>query len=167
VKLKRLKHFFFFLMPFLWAFLLVCVSFSPVRLWLNYHQNLPLVLIVIFYYALFNYKKLNVLVVFLLGLFADFLSMGALGLNAFIYVLMFFMANLLQPYIQNFSFKYLWLFFCVLMLITDIAWAWLGRLTTGIWVSPSFWFVQYVFTCLCYPIITWFTAKLNYYIRGS
>ena len=165
MKKKYLKHYLFFLMPFLWALMWICLSFSPVRLWQNYHQTLPLVLIVIFYYALFDYRRFNIFIVFILGLLADFLSFGSVGLNCFIYALIFFMANLLQPYIQNFSFRYLWLFFCALMLITDIIWAWLGRLTTGIWVSASFWFVQYLFTCLCYPMITWITAKLNCYTK--
>ena len=74
-------------MPFLWALMWVCISFSPIRLWQNYHQALPLVLIVIFYYALFDYRRLNVFMVFILGLLTDFLSFGSIGLNCFIYVL--------------------------------------------------------------------------------
>ena len=161
MKKSLFKTFLYYVFPFLWAFLFVCGNFIPERLFQNFHQSLPLVLIVIFYFALFSPERLNVLLVFILGLFADLLSFSVLGLNTFIFVGMFFMANLLQSYIYGFSFKNLWIVFCSLMLITDVVWAWLARLSTGVWVSASFWLVQYVFMCLSYPIVIWITGKLN------
>ena len=146
MKVHFLKTFLFYLSPFLWALFWVMSGLMPERLFQSFHQSLPLVLIVIFYFALFSPNRLNVLCVFLLGLLADLLSSGIMGLNAFIFVGMFFMANMFQSYIQEISFKQLWGIFCGLMLITDIIWAWLARLAIGVWVSPSFWFVQYVFT---------------------
>ena len=165
MKEKLLKTILYYIFPFLWAFGFVCGSFIPERLFQNFHQVLPLVLIVIFYYAIFSPRRLNVFMVFILGLLADLLSSSVLGLNAFIYVAMFFMANLLQAYVCTFSFKQLWIVFCILMFICDVICAWLARLSTGVWVSASFWLVQYVFICLCYPVVLWITGKLNHYLK--
>jgi len=99
--------------------------------------------------------------IFLLGILSDLISVGAFGLNTFIFVWFFFWTNFLKNYIQKLSFNYLWGIFSLLMLLTDVIWAWLGRIAVGVWVSPSFWFVQYIFVCLCYPFIFWITAKLN------
>ncbi len=165
MKVNLLKTVLYYLFPFLWALLFVCACFVPERLFRNFHQFLPLVLIIIFYFALFSSKRLNVIAVFILGILADFLSPSIFGLNSFIFVGMFFMSNLLQPYIYAFSFKNLWCVFCGLMLLCDILWAWFTHLFTGVWVSASFWLVQYVFVCLFYPIIIWITGKLNHLIK--
>ena len=167
MKKRLFKTILYYVFPFLWALLFVCGAFIPERLFQNFHQALPLTLIVIFYYAVFSPQRLNVVLVFILGLLADLLSFSTLGLNAFIFVGMFFMANLLQAYIYSFSFKHLWFVFCSLMLLCDIVWAWLARLSTGVWVSASFWLVQYIFMCLCYPVIIWITGKLNHYIKEA
>ncbi len=166
MKTKLLKNFLYYFFPILWAILFVCIGVIPTRLFQNFHQNIPFILVVIFYFALFGSNRLNVLIVFGLGLLTDFLSPSAiLGLNAFIYVIMFFMAQLFKSYLYNLSFCHLWIIFCILMLFVDIVWVWLARFTTNLWVTPSFWFVQYLFTCMFYPIIVWITAKLNLYTK--
>ena len=165
MKKELFKTILYYLFPFLWAFIFVCASFIPERLFQNFHQTLPFVLIVIFYFAVFSAYRLNVFLVFILGLLADLLSFSVLGLNTFIFIGTFFISNLLQPYLYSFSFKHLWFVFACLMLLCDIAWAWLARLSTGVWVSSSFWFVQYVFMCLFYPVIFWITGKLDRYTK--
>lgn len=164
---KLLKPILHYIFPFLWAFLFVCGGFIPERLFQNFHQSLPLSLIIVFYYAIFSPQRLNVFWIFFLGLLADLLSCSVLGLNTFIFVGMFFMANLLQAYIYTFSFKHLWCVFCFLMLVCDVVWAWLARLSTGVWVSASFWLVQYVFMCMFYPVIIWLTGKLDSCLKDA
>ena len=154
------------IIPFLWAFVLVALHLSPERLWQNFHQSLPLVLIVIFYFGIFKSRRFNIFLIFVLGLITDFLSTTPFGLNTFIYTLMFLLADIISPYVCDFSFKHLWLVFMCVMLLIDIVLAWFGRIMTGFWVSSTFWFVQYLFMCLCYPIIVWITAKLNLFSRG-
>ena len=140
---------------------LILLGQIPLSLFPYYHQSFPFVVGLIFYFAIFNPKVLNVFFVFLLGLLTDLITSVPLGFNAFGYVFIFFTANLFQSYLINMAFCQLWLVFGVLFLCTDILGAFLFFLISGVWVSPGFWFVQYIFMCLFYPFICRLSGFLN------
>ena len=146
------KKIFFMSSPFLLGLCLIFFSQTPVSLMPYYHQSFPFVVSLIFYFAVFNPKVLNVFLVFLLGIIMDSITSVPLGFNAFGFVFVFFMANLFQSYLQNMTFKELWFCFAMIFFFTDVLWAFLFFLISGIWVSTSFWAVQYVFTSLSYPL---------------
>ena len=148
-------------LPFLFGLFLVCLNQIPFSFMPYYHQSFPFVVCVIFYFAVFNPKVLNVFLVFLLGLISDAVTSVPLGFNAFGYVFLFFIANLFQSYLVNMIFWQLWLVFCILFFCTDVIWAFLFFLISGIWVSTGFWFVQYLFVCLFYPLFCYFSGFLN------
>lgn len=156
-----LKKFFWLSSPFLLGLFLIFFSQVPTSLMPYYHQSFPFVLGIIFYFSIFNPKVLNVFLVFLLGLITDMLTSLPLGFYAFGYVSMFFMASLLQSYLINMVFIQLWLAFCLFFFCVDVIWAFLFFLISGIWVSTGFWFVQFLFVCLFYPLFCRFSGFLN------
>ena len=147
--------------PFLLGLFLILLSLVPVAFMPYYHQSFPFVLGIIFYFAVFNPKVLNVFLVFFLGLMMDTMTVLPLGFNAFGYVFIFFIANLFQSYLINMVFVQLWLVFCLLFFCTDVIWAFLFFLISGIWVSTGFWFVQFLFVCLSYPLFCRLSGFLN------
>ena len=147
--------------PFLLGLLLIFFNQIPFHLMPYYHQSFPFVCCVIFYFAVFNPKVLNVFLVFLLGLISDAITSVPFGFNTFGYVFLFFIANLFQSYLINMVFWQLWCVFAILFFCTDIIWAFLFFLISGIWVSTGFWFVQYLFVCLFYPLFCYVLGILN------
>ena len=147
--------------PFLLGLFLVLLSQAPLAFMPYYHQSFPFVTGVIFYFAVFNPKALNVYFVFLLGLLMDMLTTLPLGFYAFGYVFIFFMANLFRSYLINMIFVHLWFVFSVLFFCTDVIWAFLFFVISKIWVSTSFWSVQYLFVCLFYPLLCALSGFLN------
>jgi len=147
--------------PFFLGLFLILLGQIPTSLMPYYHQSFPFVVGVIFYFAVFNPKVLNVFLVFLLGLLMDLLTTLPLGFYAFGFVFMFFMATLFQSYLINMVFKQLWIVFGLFFFCTDVLWAFLFFLISGTWVSTGFWFVQYIFVCLTYPFFCRLSGFLN------
>lgn len=160
-----LKKIFLFVSPFLLGMFLILLSKIPFSFLPYYHQSFPFVLTLIFYFAVFNPSFLNVFCVFILGLLADFISSVPVGFNTFIYVFFFFVANFLRPYFFSMFFYQLWIIFALLLLCSDVIWAFLFFMISGVWVSTGFWFVQYIFTLLSYPIFCYFYGFLNRKIK--
>ena len=79
--------------------------------------------------------------------------------------LFFFASNLIRSYLFRLPFLQLWAVFAVLFLLTDIVWSWLFKMVSGMWVSASFWFVQYLIVCLIYPFFMWLTGHVNQRIK--
>lgn len=156
-----LKKTFYFSLPFLMGLFLILIGQIPFSLFPYYHQAFPFVAGIIFYFAIFNPKVLNVFLIFLLGLLTDIVTSLPLGFYAFGYVFIFFMANLFQSYLINMVFLQLWFVFCILFFCTDVIWTFLFFLISGVWVSTGFWFVQFLFMCLFYPLICRLSGFLN------
>ena len=132
------KRIFWKFIPFLLGVFFVLFAQVPFSLMPYYHQSFPFVLGMIFYFAIFNPKALNVFLVFLLGIFQDLITSVPLGFNALGFVFVFFMANLFQSYLVNMIFVHLWCVFSVLFFCTDVIWAFLFFLISGTWVSTGF-----------------------------
>ena len=162
---RFLKKSFFLSLPFLLAFLCVLLGQSSFSFMPYYHQAFPFVLAIIFYFAIFNPIVMNVFFVFLLGLISDSLSALPLGFSSFVYVFVFFIANLFRSYLFLMPFYQLWIVYAVLLLCSDIIWAFLFFMISGVWVSAGFWFVQYLLTVLLYPVFCWICGLLNKKIK--
>lgn len=147
--------------PFLLGMLMVLLSQVPVSLISYYHQSFPFVTGLIFYFSVFNPKVLNVFFVFLLGIMMDMLTTLPLGFYAFGFVFIYFIGNLFQSYLLEMFFKQLWIVFSILFFCTDVIWAFLFFLSSGIWVSTGFWLVQFVFVVLSYPLFCKLYGFLN------
>ena len=122
------------ILPFLLGLIFILFSQIPFSLFPHYHQSLPLVVGIIFYFSIFNPRLLNVFCVFGLGFISDVITSVPLGFNIFGYVFIFFISNLFYSYLIDMNFKQLWFVFCLLFLCTDVIWAFLFFLISGIWV---------------------------------
>ena len=159
--LHAFKKAFLFSSPFLLGLLLILFSQIPNSLMPYYHQSFPFVICIIFYFAIFNPKVLNIFFVFLLGLIMDMLTTLPLGFYAFGFVFLFFMTTLFQSYLINMVFKQLWVVFSLFFFCSVVIWAFLFFLVSGTLVSTGFWFVQYLFICLSYPFFCRLSGFLN------
>ena len=151
--------------PFLLGLFCVLLGQRPFSLLPYFHQSVPFVRGILFYFSVFNPKALNIFLVFLLGLITDMICSVPLGFYSFGYVFIFFVANFFQSYLLNMIFAQLWIVFSLLVFFTDVLWAFLFFLISGIWVSTGFWFVQCLFVCLSYPVICRLCGFLNRKIR--
>ncbi|MBR6231696.1 MAG: hypothetical protein IKQ99_01190 [Alphaproteobacteria bacterium] len=163
--LLALKKMFWMSAPFLMGLFLILFSLVPINLLPYYHQSFPFVVTLIFYFSIFNPKVLNVFLVFLLGIINDMMTSLPLGFYAFGFVLIFFSISMLRSYLIDMVFTQLWIMFCLIFFCTDVIWAFLFFLISGIWVSTGFWFVQYLFVCLFFPFFCRFSGYLNHKIQ--
>lgn len=155
----------FFSLPFLFGLFCVFLGNIPISFLPYYHQALPLILGVVFYFSIFNPLFLNAILVFILGLISDSLSALPMGVSSFIYIYVFFIGNFFRPYFYPMVFSQLWLVFALVLFSADIIWSFLFFLISGVWVSSGFWFVQYLFTLLLYPVICRICGFLNKKIK--
>ena len=164
-KLFFLKKVFWLSVPFLMGLFFILLSQIPVNLVPYYHQSFPFVVSLVFYFAIFNKKVLNVFLIFLLGIVNDMLTSLPIGFYAFGFVFIFFLVNLFRSYLVSMVFTQLWVMFCFIFFCVDVIWAFLFFLISGIWVSTGFWFVQYLFVCLFFPLFCRFFGFLNHKIQ--
>lgn len=147
--------------PTIISLLLVLFSLATFSLMPIYHTELPIVLIVIFCFAVFNPTLLNGICVFFIGLFADLLMAGPFGLQAFIYVLLFFIANLNRRFLLILSFKYLWLAFAFILAVIYLIWYLMFSLVIFNFLSAQPFILQYLVLVLIYPAVSWCCGWLN------
>ena len=142
-------------------FSVIPFSFSPTT-----KIYVPLVLIVIYYFAIFRPSVLNVITVFFLGILTDLLLSVPFGLNAFFFVLVFFIANLGRSFLLDMSFNGLWISFAALMFAVDLLWYLFSCLISGEWLFLSPFILQYILLVLFCPLIIsfccWLNIKLGY-----
>jgi len=155
------KKMFWISAPFLLGVLMVLFNQIPTSLMPYYHQSFPFVTGLIFYFGIFNPRILNIFLVFLLGLLMDAITTLPFGFYAFGFVFIYFMVSLFQSYLLEMVFSQLWLMYSVLFFCTDVIWAFLFFLSSGIWVSSGFWFVQFILVVLTYPLFCRIYGFLN------
>ncbi len=147
--------------PFLLGILMILLGQIPFSLMPYYHQSFPFVVGLIFYFGIFNPHVLNIFFVFLLGLMMDIITTLPLGFYSFGFVFIYFMVSLFQSYLLEMIFTQTWFIFGLLFFCTDVLWAFLFFLISNAWVSTGFWFVQFVFVVLTYPLFCRFYGRLN------
>ncbi len=152
--------------PAIVAFLFVLFSVLPLSFSPTTKIYLPLVFIIIYYFAVFRPSVLNVITVFFLGILTDLLLHAPFGLNAFFFVLVFFAANLGRSFLQEMSFNGLWISFSVLMLIIYILWYFVSCLIAKEWLTLPVFVFEYILLVLFCPLIMsfccWLNIKLGY-----
>lgn len=122
---------------------------------------ISLIICFVFYFTVFNPKKMNVFFVFLLGFFADFFMMYPLGFHAICLTLTSFVAGFFRRTISHLSFNGQWSVFLALFLGVLILMALLSNLV----LSRSLLFSDFLFNLivmvLCYPFIARMAAFVN------
>ena len=138
----------------------ITFSFAPF-----YRTPILFVLTVIFYFAVFRPIVLNVILVFLLGVFADLIGNSMFGLNAFFFVLMFFVSNLNRRFILTLNFIDSWLIFALILGVLQLLW-WLLFSMLNLMIAPVMPMVfHYMVLVLTYPLImricSWVDLKIG------
>lgn len=164
---KSLIKFVKSLMPTMICLVLVLAGIMPFSLLPFYTVPLPLVLVVIYYFAVFHPSALNCISVFFIGVFADLLTDSPFGLQAFSYVLLFFLANLNRRFLLSLNFAGLWTAFGVILAGTYLLWYLLFSLATLSWLNSDSLVFQYMTLVLIYPIISWVCGWFNMKIFGD
>lgn len=161
---KSLTHYFYrarFALPILVSLFFVLLDIMPYAFIPFYQVPLPLVLIVIFYFAVFRPRLLNGIAAFGIGIFADLLISSPFGLQAFIYVLMFFIANLNAKFLHTLEFKGLWVAFALILMVVYVCWYLLFSLASLTLLNIMPLVFQYMVIVLFYPLISWGCGWLN------
>lgn len=161
MKLLQAFSSFRFALPFIFGLLLVSVGIVPFSIVSFYRVQIPFVLVFIFYFAVFRPRLLNGALVFLLGVYADLITQSPLGVQPFIYVLLFFVANLNHRILSGLSFNQLWGAFLFIAGVLHAAWYGLFSLLSLSLIAPFFMVIQYLFLGLSYPLLMGFAAWLD------
>ncbi len=148
-------------LPFLLALffiLLKSLSFDVFGFSQSYLSNLWGV---IFYFAVFNAKLLNIVMVFCLGVFADFLLSVPFGLSPVVYCTIFLIGQLNRGQIIIQSFKKQWLTYSVIsgfLFVVGLL------LLKGLYNHiPHLYYLltEYVSLIICYPLIAGICGYVN------
>ncbi|MDD4519810.1 MAG: rod shape-determining protein MreD [Alphaproteobacteria bacterium] len=100
-------------MPFFFAFLIGFISFFPTAVSLTSVVRPPLIMICVFYFAIYTPNLLSIGKVFLLGFFLDLLSFGPLGIETVTLVFLYALTFSQRKYLFAFSFPLLWFIFSI------------------------------------------------------
>ena len=136
------------LAPCLICLILIFLSQTPDSRFLF----VPLVYIPIFYFAVFRPGLLNAYLLFFLGLLADTLTQTPFGLFSLLFVLMFFVARLNHLFLQELSFRNLWIFFVVLSGFMLLIQFFIFVLSESAVVHTKFLFQQFTVLALYFPL---------------
>lgn len=154
------------LAPFL---LLLTIAFFESALLFSFHKSYPLVSIVfgfVFYFRIFNPDKLNLVLVFLLGVFVDFLMAYPLGFEAIAFLMGAFLVGLNREMLVHLSFMKQWLAFSLILLCVML----INQLVLALFLERGVAFLSFMWDFfglfLCYPFIAKGTAFINQKIGG-
>lgn len=159
--MSKVLSVFKYALPTLLCMLFVIFNVMPFSLNPYYRMPIPFVLSVIFYYGVFHPAVLNVICVFLIGIFADILMSTPFGLHTFFYVLTFFVANLNRRYFLTLNFADFWLAYTLVSAAVLLLF-YLFFAVISLSVPPFMPIIfQYNILVLTYPVMAWVCGWLN------
>lgn len=155
------KKYFSYFVPF---FVMLFFAFFEAVFFVQGNKDIFLISLLTcftFYFSVFNPKRLNILFIFVIGVFSDMLLFFPLGFQSFILCLMAFFAYLFKRSLLSLSFKGQWAVFCGVLLVVSLSGLSLLYLTQSKSVSFLLFFVNYLTIVLSYPFIASFCAFIN------
>lgn len=155
------------MIPIFVCLTLVLLGVMPYSLLPFYTVPLPFVLVAIYYFAIFHPSALNGICVFFIGIFADLLTDSPFGLQAFSYVLLFFIANLHRRFLVSLTFVGLWAAFGVILFCTYLLWYLLFSLISLTLLNTDALIFQYLTLVIMYPILSWVCGWFNLKLFGD
>lgn len=147
-------------------FLIICnfatVSFNPYN-----RVPIPFILSVIFYFSIFYPSVLNVVIVFCLGLLSDLLIGPIIGIHTFIFVLLFFVANLNRRYIISLKFNDYLKSYALILGGVYIVWYMVGCLAVQSFLPLMPILFQYIILVCSYPLFAKVCTKIHMKLGSS
>jgi rod shape-determining protein MreD len=154
-------------LPFIIIFFLI-VFLSIPHNFLNFGVYTPeYIIILIFYFLLFDPKTLPYYLLIILGLEYDLIMKYPLGLNILLFLVINYSLNLQRKYLTSKNFLTIWLFFAlnfIVIMILKILFLEISYDLSIIGNYHSFIFKTY-FTILLYPIIQYLLDYIRYKIK--
>lgn len=135
------------------------------------HLILPakpsLVLITIFYFSIIEQTRLPIPVLFVLGLFEDFLSFNMVGISSLSYVMVAMIASSNRRTLFKQKFLVIWFAFIITILLAKI----MGIIAINIYSQMDYFkianFYDVIITALIYPTLHAFYTKYLQAFRGE
>lgn len=150
--------------PFLLTMLAIIVEIAPVRFSYLSFIRPQISLIFVFLATVYFPESLGYFKVFFLGLLSDFLGFSLLGLNAFLFLLMYVLLSKYKNYLTNRSFVFVFFIFILFSLVETFIKALLIAIENNSF-PPIFQVVMsYLLLLTFYPIAVYFCGKLNMYL---
>lgn len=156
------KHHFTYFLPFL---VMLLFAFIEAVFFVQGHKENFLISILVcftFYFSVFNPRNLNILFVFLAGLFSDLLLFFPLGFQSFVLCLTAFFACFYSRSILLLSFKGQWAVFGLVFSAVFLMSVLLLHVCLNKSISVFAFFVNYISVLLAYPFIAAFSAYINH-----
>ena len=155
------KKCFPFLFVFLTAILLSLCEASVSIVFAKYFFLVSTLVCFVFYFSVFNPHVLNVVVIFILGLFLDFLLYYPFGFQSIVLLLTSFFARFYRRSIVSLSFCGQWIVFLLVLSVVYLFVEILLFTVSEKSVSVMQFFVNYIFLCVLYPFISCLCAFIN------
>ena len=140
--------------PFLFSFFLLIVGMLPWRVAFLSHFAVPVVYASLFFWTVFCLELLPPFSVFLLGVFADLLTISPLGYYTFLFLLFYWGVLLERRFFVGRSFLFLWGAFCTFVCPLIILQWLLACLLNLSWLSFWFFFGQGILLMAFYPFVS-------------
>ena len=115
----------------------------------------------VFYFSVFNPAKLNLVFVFLLGIFSDFFMAYPLGFQSFALLIGSFLAGFNRRIIVHLSFQKQWFIFMLILLGVYLINLLFLRIFLERTISLFDFIIGFTFISLMYPFLAKFAAVIN------
>ncbi len=159
--MSKVRKAFFLSLPFLISVLALIIGILPFSWFAVSLLHVPVVFGIIYYFTIFRPNVLNVFLVFILGIFADLVMHMPLGLQPLLFITLLFTTALNRRFLAGQEFDGQWLgFMMIFFLIMFMRYIAVGVLLGQI-PDVSFFFWEYVFVSLCYPLTALLCGYLN------
>ncbi len=149
--MNKIKKAIFLSSPFLISVIALIVGILPFQWFPAAIFHIPIVFGIIYYFTIFKPAALNVLAVFILGLFADLIMHTPLGIQPLLFMSLLFATALNRRFLAAQQFDGQWVGFMMIFLLIML----LRYIVSGLLMAKvpdvSFFFWEYVFVALCYP----------------
>ncbi len=159
--MNSIQKAFFLSLPFFISVLALIIGILPFNSLPTTTFHIPVVFGIIYYFTIFRPGVLNVFWVFVLGVLADLLMHVPLGVHPLLFITLLFTTALNRRFLASQEFDGQWLgFMLIFFLIIFIRYLSVGVLLGQI-PDVSFFFWEYVFVSLCYPLTALLCGYLN------
>ena len=154
-------------LPLLFSFLMMLIVFLPSSVSFMSLVRPPLVLVCLFYFAVYAPEMLTVTEAFILGLLTDFLSFSPLGLETFSMTLMYILSYYQRRFLYTHSFSFLWGVFVLQSAgVLFVKWG-LACLILRAWVPFVYDLMQWMLLCAFYPFVAGICSKIYFSISDD
>lgn len=156
------------LLPLFCSLMLILAACIPVHLPLSKFLRPDVGMICVYFWTLYRQDLFGSLSVFLLGFVADSISGVPIGLNIFVFLLVFVLASTFGCYVNTKPFAVSWAGFAVISLLAFGAKWLLASVYYSRFLLSGGILAAYATTVMIYPLLAWFNIFIqNRFLAGE